>query len=185
MNVSVAGLDEIINESREAREVKRALCVKMVLGSMPVVQICEILNVSAPFVSKWRGLYEAQGAQSLALGYAGSEGYLTAEQKAEVIAWIQTQATAQQSAAGQTAEGQTVDVAAVRDYLEAHYQVVYKSPQSYYELLHEAGLSYHKIEKVNPQRDEAQVVERRAAIKKTGTALGGNKMRRDGGVTAR
>jgi putative transposase len=74
MSVSVAELDEIINESRDAREVKRALCVKMALGVLPVGQVCEWPNVSAPFVSKWRGIYEAQGAAALAMAYAGSQG---------------------------------------------------------------------------------------------------------------
>ena len=68
MSVSIADLDGIINESRDAREVKRALCVKMALGSLPVAQICEWLNVSQPFVSKWRGLYEAHGAAALGVG---------------------------------------------------------------------------------------------------------------------
>jgi len=106
-----------------------------------------------------------------------SKQLLRSEQKAEVIDWIQTQATAQpsaegHSAEGHSAEGHSVDVAAVRDYLEERYQVVYKSPQSYYELLHEAGLSYHKVEKVNPQRDEEQVMERRAVIKKNWRSTG-------------
>jgi DDE superfamily endonuclease len=63
--------------------------------------------------------------------------------------------------------------------------VVYQSQQSYYELMHAAGLSYHKSEKVNPKRDETLVQERREALKKTGAALAGNKARRDGGVARR
>jgi transposase len=158
MSVSVAELDEIINESRDARKVKRALCVKMALGALPVAQICEWLNVSAPFVSKWRGLYEAQGAAALAVGYSGSQGYLSEAQKGEVINWIQAQPV--------------VTVVAVRDYLQEQHEVVYQSPQSYYELLHAAGLSYHKSEKVNPQRDETLVQERRQAIKKSCSSTG-------------
>lgn len=157
MSVSVAELDKIINESRDAREVKRALCVKMALGALPVAQICAWLNVSAPFVSKWRGIYEAQGAVALGVGYSGSQGYLTDAQKGEVLNWIQAQPT--------------VTVADVRDYLQEQHEVVYQSSQSYYELLHAAGLSYHKSEKVNPKRDETLVQERREAIKKTGAAL--------------
>ena len=157
MSVSVAGLDEIISDSREAREVKRALCVKMSLGSLSVSQICELLNVSASFVSKWRRIYEAQGAAGLALSYVGSQSFLTPEQRSEVIAWIQGQASA-----GPV----RVQPGAVRDYLEERYGIVYRSQQSYYEIMHEAGLSYHKSEKVNPKRDEEQVQERRKEIKK-------------------
>lgn len=152
MSVSVVGLDEIIDGSRDAREVKRALCVKMSLGLQPVSQICELLNVSASFVSKWRGIYEAQGAQGLALGYVGSQSSLTPEQRAEVIAWLQAQ--------------ECIEVTGVRDHVQECHGISYKSQQSYYELMHEAGLSYHKSEKVNPKRNEAQVQERRAEIKK-------------------
>ena len=166
MSVSMVGLDEIINGCRDAREVKRALCVKMSLGLLPVSQICGLLNVSAAFVSKWRGIYEAQGAEGLGLGYGGGQSLLTPEQRAAVIAWIQGQ--------------DTVQVAQVRDYVQEHHGVSYKSPQSYYELMHEAGLSYHKSEKVNPRRDEEQVQQRRAEIKKTGWASRGNRTGRVG-----
>ena len=72
-------LDEIINESRDAREVKRAVCVKMAVNGMPTSQVCEMLNVSPQYVSKWRGKYEAEGASSLLLGYQGSASYLSQE----------------------------------------------------------------------------------------------------------
>lgn len=65
-------LDEIINESRDAREVKRALCVKMAMSEMPTSRICEIVNVSPQYVSKWRTKYVADGAESLLLAYRGS-----------------------------------------------------------------------------------------------------------------
>ena len=167
MSVSAAGLDEIISGSREAREVKRALCVKMALSSLPVSQICELLNVSASFVSKWRGIYKAQGATGLGLSYVGSQSFLTPEQRSEVIAWIQGQAGEGQADEGQAGEGQArVQPADVRDYLEERYGIIYRSQQSYYELMHAAGMSYHKSEKVNPKRDEEQVQERRKEIKK-------------------
>jgi len=152
MSVSAVGLDEMIEGSRAAREVKRSLSVKMSLGSAPVSEICELLKVSAPFVSKWRSIYEGQGAPGLALGYKGSQSYLTDEQRAEVLGWIQAQ--------------ETISVSAVRDYLQEQHAVVYQSQQSYYELMRAAGLSYHKSEKCNPKHDEALVQERREEIKK-------------------
>ena len=145
-------LDDIINASTDGREVKRALSVKMALQEMPTSQISALLNVSAQYVSKWRVRYEAAGAQALLLGYQGSSGYLSGEQREAICAWIQSH--------------ERITVEAVRDYIEAEYDVLYQSKQSYYDLLQEAGLSYHKSEPRNPQRDEALVVERRAAIKK-------------------
>ena len=81
-------LDQIINESREAREVKRALSVKMALHEVPTAQISALLNVSAQYVSKWRVRYEAAGAPALLLGYQGSEGYLSAQQREAICTWI-------------------------------------------------------------------------------------------------
>ncbi len=145
-------LDETINQSKEVREVRRALCVKMALSDIPTSQICEVLNVSQPFVSKWRMKYEAEGASALLLGYQGSASYLKAEQRAEVLRWIGSQ--------------ETIKVEEVRDYIQERYGVVYQSKQSLYELLQEAGMSYHKSEKRNPKRDEEQVLEKREEIKK-------------------
>jgi putative transposase len=67
---------------------------------------------------------------------------------------------------------ETVSVEDLRDYIEAQYGVVYRSKQSYYELLDAGGMSYHRSEKDNPKRDEAQVLTRREEIKKTGAAVG-------------
>jgi len=145
-------LDGIINEARDAREVKRAVSVRMGQQGFSPVQICRVLNVSPQYVSKWTGLYEAEGAVALRLGHRGSEGYLREAQRQEIVQWIGTHAT--------------LTVEAVRDHMEERYGVVYQSKQSYYELLEAGGMSYHRSEKVNPKRDEAQVLVRREEIKK-------------------
>ena len=145
-------IDEIINEARDAREVKRAVSVKMSAQGFSPAQICQVLNVSLQYVSKWKGLYETGGGEALRLGYRGSESYLQEEQREEILPWVEQQ--------------ETVSVEAVRDYVEEQYGVVYRSKQSYYELLEAAGMSYHRSEKDNPKRDEAQVLARREEIKK-------------------
>jgi putative transposase len=145
-------LDEIINEARDAREVKRAVSVKMSAQGFSPAQICQILNVSLQYVSKWKGLYEAEGGAALRLGYRGSESYLQKEQRQAILRWI--------------GERETVSVEALRDYIEEQYGVVYRSKQSYYDLLDAGGMSYHRSEKDNPKRDEAQVLARREEIKK-------------------
>lgn len=145
-------INEIINEAQDAREVKRAVSVKMSAQGFSPVQICQVLNVSLPYVSKWKGLYEAEGGAALRLGYRGSEGYLEDGQRQAILQWI--------------GEQETVSVEGLRDYIEEQYGVGYRSKQSYYELLDAGGMSYHRSEKDNPKRDEAQVVARREEIKK-------------------
>ena len=154
----MASLDEIINESKDVREVKRALSVKMVGQGMTPGLISELLNVSVQYVSKWKVIYQVEGVGGLALGYRGSQSYLNEEQREEVIAWISSH--------------QTLSVEELRDYLETTYGVVYASKQSYYDLLEAGGLSYHKSQKANPRRDEAQVQARREEIKKNWHRIG-------------
>ena len=144
--------DEIINEARDAREVKRAVSVKMGQQGFSPAQICQVLNVSLQYVSKWKGQYEVGGADALRLGHRGSEGYLREEDRQAILQWLGTH--------------ETVSVEAVRDYVEAQYGVVYQSTQSYYDFLEAGGMSYHRSEKQNPKRDEAQGLARREEIKK-------------------
>jgi len=154
----VKSLDEIINESKDAREVKRALSVKMVTQGITPAMISQVMNVSLQYVSKWKGIYEVEGAAGLELGYQGSQGYLTEQERAAVMAWINGH--------------ETLSVEALRDHLEATYEVVYQSKQSYYDLLDAGGMSYHQSEKTNPKRDEAQVQARREEIKKNWYRIG-------------
>ena len=156
-------IDEIINEATDAREVKRAVSVKMGHQGCSPAQIGQVLNVSLQYVSKWKGRYEAEGAAALRMKYRGSEGYLRVEEREEILHWLGAQ--------------ETVSVEAVRDYVEERYGVVYHSKQSYYELLEAGGMSYHRSEKSNPKRDGAQILARREEIKKnwrrTGAKSGG------------
>ena len=145
-------IDEIINEATDAREVKRGVSVKMGAQGFSPAQICQVLNVSLQYVSKGKGQYEAGGGAVLRLGHRGSESYLREEERHEILQWIGSH--------------ETVSVEAVRDYVEEQYGVVYHSKQSYYDLLEMGGMSYHRSEKKNPKRDEAQVLGRREEIKK-------------------
>jgi transposase len=145
-------LDELINSGQDARELKRALSVKMSQNQIPVNTICSTLNVSPAYVSKWGKAYQEGGVQQLLLGYRGSASYLTQTARKETLDWLATQTQ--------------ISVEALRDYLETHHQVVYQSKQSYYDLLAAAGMSYHKSEKANPKKDQAQVLAKREEIKK-------------------
>ena len=111
-----------------------------------------MLNVSPLYVSKWKGPYEAEGAAALRLGHRGSDGDLQKEARHEILQWIEGQ--------------ETVSVEAVRDDVEVRYGVVYQSKQSDYDLWEAGGMSYHRSEKGNPKRDEAQVLTQREEIKK-------------------
>jgi putative transposase len=158
-------LAKLIEETTDVRELKRALSVKLGEEGMATEAIGAVLQVTPRVVRQWRKRYEREGVEGLHVRYRGSESYLSVEQRQEVEDWLGAQ--------------ETVTVEAVRDEIEARYGIVYQSKQSYYDLLAASGLSYHRTEKGNPQRNEAQVLERREEIKKNwcraGTRLSGAK----------
>ena len=96
--------------------------------------------------------------EGLQVRYRGSESYLSVEQRQEMEDWLGVQ--------------ETITLEEVRDEIEARYGIVYQSKQSYYDVLDASGLSYHRTEKSNPKRNEAQVLERREEIKKNWHRVG-------------
>jgi putative transposase len=145
-------LHEFIRTTRDGRELKRALAVKMRLEGYSRPETAAVLGVSKPFVDKWRRHYRREGVAGLSLKYQGSRGYLTPAQHAETLAWIQAQAQ--------------WSVAALHAHVLATYGVQYKSRQSYYALLNEAHISWKKTQARHPKRDPEAVAETRTRIKK-------------------
>lgn len=98
-----------------------------------------MLNVSKSFISKWKKCYEDSGIEGLKLSYQGAESYLTEEQRQEVIEWLKLQ--------------KHWDLSELECYLVEQYDVVFKSPTSYYELLKAARKSWQKAQKKHPRQD--------------------------------
>lgn len=139
-----AVLSEFIQSNPEARELKRALAVKLALAGEAYAEITELVGLHKSSISKWKQRFVAQGLDGIRLGYQGSKSYLSVEQKAQVIFWLKTQAY--------------WNLDELVNYLDQHYGVIYQSKQSYYELLAAAGISWKKSQKTNPKYD-AQLVE--------------------------
>jgi putative transposase len=140
---SLQDLVEFINETQDARELKRVLAVKMTLQGTLQPDIIALLQVTSGFISKWKSIDQAEGAEGLKLGYKGGLGYLSREQVEAVVTWLQ------QKDYWQLEE--------LQRHLWETYQVEFRSRQSYYDLMTQAGLSWKKTQTVNPKRDEAKV----------------------------
>jgi transposase len=148
----MSDLESVISNSTDVREVKRAVAVKMVEEGLKSVNACKVLKVSVAFVSKWKIIYENKGAEYLRSGYKGSKGYLSKSQKDEIKKYLEKQ--------------EHLSVEELRDYIDKKYGVLYKSKQSYYDLLKSGGLSWHKSQKRNPERNWDKVLLKREEIKK-------------------
>jgi len=132
-------------------EVKRALAVKMILFDFKTEDIGALLNVSDSFVSKWKIRFENEGASALKLNYKGGTGFLTEDQRDEIIFYLRMQPH--------------YSVEELRDYIELYDGVVYHSKPSYYDLLNEGRVSWHQPQAANPNREEAPGWRKREEIK--------------------
>ncbi len=148
----LSALETFIRSNPDARELKRALAVKMTLGPYTHAQIEALLGVTSGFISKWKLRYVADGVSALRLAHRGSQPYLSADQRQHVIHWLQAQ--------------QRTSVPEVATYIEQHFHVRFKSEQSYYDLLNEARFAWKKSQAQNPKADPDQVAAKRVEIKK-------------------
>jgi len=143
---------QTIIDTGDPREIKRSIAVRLFLLGVAIKIITETLGVSAKFVSKWRLIYERAGAEALLLQYSGSESYLETEEREEVINFISGH--------------YTISLETLIEHIETQYGVIYKSKQSYYDLLTAGRMSWHKTQKSNPKRDAKLIADKREEIKK-------------------
>jgi transposase len=146
----MALLSEFIKSNPDGRELKRAVAVKMALAGEPYRKISQFLGMPKSCITLWKQKFIAAGLAGIRLGYKGSKGYLTASQRAEIISWLQTR--------------KYWDFDELVTYIDDHYDVIYRSKQSYYDLFAAAGISWKKTEKVNPKTDLELVVQKRQEI---------------------
>jgi transposase len=131
-------LDEFLATVRDAREYKRALVVQLCERGQRAAEVARLLQVSEAFISTCRKRYARDGIASFALGYQGGTSRLSADERAEVLAWL--------------AAHECPNVRLLQTHLKDSFGVVYESRQSYYELLKAAKLSYKQSQAANPKK---------------------------------
>ena len=133
-------------------EMKRALAIRMIKQGIAMNIVCETLCVTASFVKKWRAIYNREGAKNISPDYKGRTGFLNKQALEEIKQYLKNK--------------QSYRLEELILYIQEKYEITYKSKQSYYDILTSAGMSWKKTEKVNPKKDEALVLKKRAEIKK-------------------
>jgi len=117
-------LDDWIKDNSDLREIKRAIAVKLAIQGWNYSSISKLLNVSTGFISKWNKRFQKTGLEGLKLSYKGSSGYLTKQQKQDVLKWLHQE--------------EKPKVEEVKHYLIDKYDIQFKSKSSYYNLIKEA-----------------------------------------------
>ena len=157
-------LAQLIEETRDVRELKRALSVKLGEAGMATDVISEVLQVTPRVVRKWRQRYEREGVAGLHVRYRGSESYLKVEQRQEVelltspSANLQFQLRADGSARATPASSTLVDArvpgAAKKEFEQAAALIAAGKKES----LTEAIRHLEKAVNIYPQYVEANLM---------------------------
>jgi putative transposase len=151
MEVQELMLMNFMEQTRDCRELKRAITVRMRLQNYSREQVAELLNVGPDYVTKWSSKFKQEGVAGLKIGYQGSSGYLGEDERREVIEWLTQQ--------------KQWSLDSLSQHLKTEYKVVYQSKQSYYEILKQAKLSWKKVEPDNPKKDPEQVAAKQAELR--------------------
>jgi putative transposase len=149
---AIAKLQDFIDLRPDAREVRKALAVKLVYQGYLYDEIQTILDVSRGSITAWKQAYEEGGIDGLRLSYKGRKSYLLSGQREEVLSWLQTK--------------DIWELGELEYKLAFEYDVVYESKQSYYDLFSEAGISWKKTTKSNPKADRDAVAEKKKRLKR-------------------
>lgn len=148
---AIAELQDFIALRPDAREVRKALAVKLVYQGYLYDEIQTILDVSRGSITGWKQAYEKDGIDGLRLNHKGRKSYLGAEQREEVLSWLQTK--------------EYWEISELEYKLAFEYDVVYESKQSYYDLFDAAGISWKKTTKLNPKADPDAVAAKKKRLK--------------------
>lgn len=144
---AIAELQDFIALHPDAREVRKALAVKLVYQGYLYDEIQTILDVSRGSITGWKQTYEEDGINGLRLNYKGRKSYLSCEQREEILSWLQAK--------------ECWEISELEYKLAFEYDVIYESKQSYYDLFEEAGISWKKTTKLNPKADPDAVAEKK------------------------
>lgn len=143
-------LKEFISNSRDVREWKRGEAVKLRVLGVSYQEIQKRLGVSISFIAKSQKKYTERGIAGLKLGYQGSKSYLTDAEKSQIIEWLRPR--------------ERRNISELERHLIETYDVVFKSPESYYQILRESQLSWQKGKRENPRKNPEKVEEKNQEI---------------------
>lgn len=147
IEMAIAELQEFIDSRPDARELRKALAVKLVYQGYKYEEIQTILDVSVGSITSWKQAYQEYGIVGLRLNHKGRKGYLSEQQREEVLSWLQTK--------------EIWELGELEYKLAFEYDVIYESKRSYYDLFETAGISWKKTTGLNPKADKVVVAEKK------------------------
>jgi transposase len=143
-------LQEFLDTRKNLKEWKRGEAVRLRLLGSSYQEIQTRLQVSISFIARNQKKFFHQGIEGLKLAYKGSESYLTEAQKQEVMEWLEPR--------------ERRNISELERHLIETYDVVFRSRESYYQILREKQLSWQKGNKENPRKKPEEIKKRNQEI---------------------
>jgi transposase len=166
---AIVQLEKREHETREALELRRLQAVRLYGSGADIAVVQQVSGASRRTIQRWVDSYEAAGLDGLKAGWkGGNHRELSEAQRATIKYQLQNQRPNEVLATGEEMQGGRFwTVASVRELVEQHYGVHYRSIRSYHTLLHECGLSYQRPEGIYRSRpSEAVIAEFEAEAEK-------------------
>merc|ERR1712117_281635 len=110
------------------------------------------MGVCSGFISKWKQAFMNDGIEGIKLGYKGAQSYLTSKEKKLVLGWLKAK--------------NSWNINELEYYIAEEFKVTFSAKSSYYDLFHEAGISWKKSQKKNPRKDPEAVALKKKKIDK-------------------
>ncbi|AFY55395.1 transposase [Rivularia sp. PCC 7116] len=143
-------LEDFIENTQNKLEITRATAVKMVLCGHRHQEIIPVLGISSGFISKWKKAFFQNGVDGLKLAYKGSKGFLDSQEHSEIVNWLHSK------------DRWTFNE--LEYHIASKYGVAFESKQSYYDLFHEARISWKKTQAKNPKYDSDKVTSKKKRL---------------------
>lgn len=137
-------MQNFISPTKNIPEWNISQAVKLRLKGFSYREIEKRLEFSTSFIAPTHRKYLAGGVAALKLKYPGLKSYLTKEQLSATIQWL--------------SQPENRNISELKRYLILNYHVIFKSRQSYYQILKVGILNWHKaiVEKSSKQPEVIQ-----------------------------
>jgi transposase len=151
ISTDLIDLTEFIESTNNIKEWKKGQAVIWSLQGWSYAEISLILKMSYRSIARAKKEYKQQGVLGLKLKYKGSKSYLTEVQKNEVKVWV-------------LEKRERRNISELERYLMETYDVVFKSPQIYYDILNDSQLTWQKANKQNTRKNPEAIKKRTQEI---------------------
>ena len=156
----IRAIEQAERQTRDVYELRRLQAVRLYGSGVPTPEIMQLVHCDDRRIRVWAQKYGQHGLEGLKSHWQGENALkLSREQRSDLKQRVQTYWPDEVIAPElRVSQGTFWTVSDMQIVVEAWYDVVYSSPQSYRNLMHECGLSFQQTEQVYRSRPDEQTI---------------------------